>query len=211
MRLTNHAVGFVDVTVHEDSEARSREAARRRPLTSARGRQRFRNLYSFRISAAPSAVAPPWFPIAGTTNAARRVPLSVLADFLTTIARLSMPRLPAAMAIRACGRITHRAPVTALAARRADRRDARVESLPDFESWNRRIWPPGIEIGCAPWQHLRRNRTRRSFKEFPGNGQFCKIRWQPCARTGMRACFEDSSPPSLTVPKRFCRQSLTVV
>ena len=82
--------------------------------------------------------------------------LQVVADSLTSRARLSIPRLPAAMAIRAPGRISVVQRCQLRSQRAAWIVETRaIEPLPDFEELMLpALARSSIEIGRAPTQHI---------------------------------------------------------
>ena len=71
--------------------------------------------YPARTASWPSAVAPPWLPMAGTMNTSAPASCSRSTTALTTSSMRSMPRLPAATQARVPGRTV---PMTSSIARR---------------------------------------------------------------------------------------------
>ena len=61
--------------------------------------------YSARTARWPSTVAPPWLPIAGTTNGSAPTARSSSATVRMTVWMSAMPRLPAVIATRCPGAI----------------------------------------------------------------------------------------------------------
>ena len=105
----NRAVRLIYVTIHEDSKRQIfAGAVRRLPLTSARARRLCPRRCHTASESRPARRLSPrhGFPSRARRMDARRVPSGSRLTSLTNSARLSIPRLPAAMAMRAPGRTT---------------------------------------------------------------------------------------------------------